>query len=479
MNRTLFCMGLCAVAALAAPAHAVPAPRTVAVKVDARLVRYEIDPLFFGVCPMLHYENDDAMADGVIEGHLRALPARFLRFPGGTESDNYLWDERRLHDGTRWPAQDLPRNMMDTDRFIALCRRIGAEPVICVNTELAFFESRERALQLAADWVRYCNVEKGYGVRYWEIGNEPYFYSRFDAREYAALFVDMAKAMKAVDPAIKVAAVGNWRIEYSGWKARIPAERHAEAQTLDLQADQHVDGAREKVERMMTLKDADWWWPQVLEIAGPHADMVSIHWYFNLDQLPWMSGHIQRFAALCREKVPGKELPIMVTEWNVYKSEDLSDMERALAIGEAAGRLLDGGVARANYWPLRCGGGAYNARALLDVRRKSPTANYHVLQRFARTAGRRRVESKAKDDGIFHFAAASADGHWSVFLVNRGPDDLRVALELAGVPDGAVSVETLADPSGRANLSERTFAGEVFAVDAPRHSLVVVSSRAP
>ena len=153
---------------------------------DPQSASYSIDPAFFGVCDMFWKESDEYMADGVIENYLKEMQCGFLRFPGGTESDNFDWRTNTLVDKRRWPNED-GQDKLTTDKFISLCRRIGAEPIICVNTEIAIFESEQTAIELAADWVEYCNIEKGYDVKYWEIGNEPYYHYRFTAETYAAL----------------------------------------------------------------------------------------------------------------------------------------------------------------------------------------------------------------------------------------------------------------------------------------------------
>ena len=57
----------------------------------------------------------------------------------------------------------------------------------------------------------HANKEKGYDVKYWEIGNETYLpgtYYPATAREYAEAFGKYARAMKGVDPSIQIGAVG-------------------------------------------------------------------------------------------------------------------------------------------------------------------------------------------------------------------------------------------------------------------------------
>lgn len=62
-----------------------------------------IAPGYFGISTDGHHESPAARADGRVVAALRALPCRLVRFPGGTESDNYLWDEHRWWDPRMYP----------------------------------------------------------------------------------------------------------------------------------------------------------------------------------------------------------------------------------------------------------------------------------------------------------------------------------------------------------------------------------------
>jgi alpha-L-arabinofuranosidase len=79
-------------------------------------------------------------------------------------------------------------------------RAINAQAFISVNYGTG-------TAQEAADWVRYSNITKGYGFKFWEIGNENYGSWETDAHarphdpfSYATLSRDYINAMKAVDP---------------------------------------------------------------------------------------------------------------------------------------------------------------------------------------------------------------------------------------------------------------------------------------
>jgi hypothetical protein len=54
---------------------------------------------------------------------------------------------------------------------------LGAEPSISVRLHGGTPEA-------AAELVRYTNIEQGYAVRYWSIGNEPSLYRDYDTETY-------------------------------------------------------------------------------------------------------------------------------------------------------------------------------------------------------------------------------------------------------------------------------------------------------
>ncbi len=148
-----------------------------------------------------------------------------LRFPGGNFVSGYHWEDgigaiekRPLRPNPAWPDV-VEYNHVGTDEYIALCRAIGCEPLICINAGNGTPEE-------AARWVEYCNgspstpqgrrrAENGHpqphNVRYWEIGNElwgDWQIGHCSREEYADRYRRFVQAMKAVDPTIEVIACG-------------------------------------------------------------------------------------------------------------------------------------------------------------------------------------------------------------------------------------------------------------------------------
>jgi hypothetical protein len=101
-----------------------------------------------------------------------------------------------------------PFDEAQIDAFVAYCRTVGAEPILQVPLIANNIDAGASSPQTAADMVTYANVTKGYGIQYWEIGNEPDLYARtFDAgvpltaTDYCDTFHAYAAAMMAANAA--------------------------------------------------------------------------------------------------------------------------------------------------------------------------------------------------------------------------------------------------------------------------------------
>jgi alpha-L-arabinofuranosidase len=150
---------------------------------------------------------------------LKDMGLASFRYPGGCFASFVDWEsmvgppERRLpFTNPFWGG--LEPNHVGTDEFLRLMELVRGEPLLEVNM---ISGTPERA----AAWVEYCNGSehsaygrkralnghaKPYGVTYWELDNE--VFRRFSAEQYAAECRRYAAAMRAVDPRIKLMAVG-------------------------------------------------------------------------------------------------------------------------------------------------------------------------------------------------------------------------------------------------------------------------------
>jgi len=213
----------------------IPTVTTLEVFPDSVLSDVSHDPIGINLD---YFMDDDAYlqpARGTADA-LKAMGVRYLRYPGGNKSDFYFfskppWDRSeptlaRTGKGAVGGRDRVLNNysefavdVLDFDEFMEMCRETGAEPVLCVAAdeylvdypEGCTWASREELIEHAVEWVRYANIKKGYGVKYWLIGNESWHRQNINstAEIYARDVIDFSMAMKAVDPSIHIVPNGN------------------------------------------------------------------------------------------------------------------------------------------------------------------------------------------------------------------------------------------------------------------------------
>ncbi len=114
-------------------------------------------------------------------------------------------------------ANTPPFDNAQFDKAVAYARAIGAEPVIQVPL-LADNAGKAPTPDTAAAMVTYANVTKGYGIKYFSVGNEPDLYDTqgwptnmsqpaipgYTPSDYCTSVRAFVTAMKAVDPTIQI-----------------------------------------------------------------------------------------------------------------------------------------------------------------------------------------------------------------------------------------------------------------------------------
>ena len=178
---------------------------------------------------------------------LKEMQVKLLRYPGGCFAEYYNWRDGLLPVDARPPIGPAPEKFLlpytdgfDTheigvDEYMALCRELNCEPAITVRIT-------EGSPAEAASWVEYCNGgndtkwgrvrrERGhaepYSVKYWFLGNEiSYWWGRnggpSKTERYVDLCVEFAKAMKRVDPSIRLIGSGVAGVRRAGHRFQTP-----------------------------------------------------------------------------------------------------------------------------------------------------------------------------------------------------------------------------------------------------------------
>ena len=431
----------------------------------------------------------DVAAGGVrrdVFDKIKSLKPAFIRWPGGNVAQDYRWlwgvgprDERVTWSNLSWKNEPEPGDF-GTDEFVMFARALGTEPSITVNVE-----GRGATVAEAAAWVEYCNgpatskygamrAAHGhpapFGVKYWEVGNEiwgNWVRGHSDAETYARNYNRYAQAMRAVDPSIKLIAVG----------------------------------------------DNDMKWNRtVLREAGRDIDYLAIHHYYGRsemrgDPLNLMARplFLERFYAqvgeLLREFQLTGRVKLAINEWGLdLPSERQYSMESALYgarlmnVFERSGEVVEMSAVSdlVNGWP---GGIIQAGRDSVFV---SPI--YLVNQLYAEHRGdvrlATRIDSPTFDTSregtnvpyLDAVASRSADGKTIVIkAVNTSRTGaLLTTITVQGAnPAPRAELKTITGPSLQASndfsrpeavsIQRRSLpSGRSFAVTLPKHSVSVI-----
>ncbi|MEN6578397.1 MAG: alpha-L-arabinofuranosidase C-terminal domain-containing protein [Phycisphaerales bacterium] len=188
----------------------------------------------FVVDRVLLYPADHiSRADPDVIRFLRESRLPILRWPGGNFVSGYHWQDgvgpierRPTLPNYAWGQQE--DNLFGTDEFLAFCRAVGCDPMICIN-------AGDGTPEEAAQWVEYCNGgpdtpmgrlraangnSKPFNMRHWEVGNElwgNWQYHWTTAEGYVDRYRRFVKAMLAADPTIEVYACGAPVLWGKGW----------------------------------------------------------------------------------------------------------------------------------------------------------------------------------------------------------------------------------------------------------------------
>lgn len=370
-----------------APPTPVPTPVPETLYVDPSLSLGKISPYVYGS----NYGPWIAVPANMLDAAY-ASGVSILRFPGGEWGD----------------ANDLREHQID--QFMIFAGQMGAD---------VFFNVRLRggSPEQAADLVRYLNLEKGYGVRYWGIGNEPTLFSEvlgrnYDTGEFNEQWRQFAEAMRAVDPGILL--VGPEIHQFTGDETSNPKDSQGQD-----------------------------WMLEFLQANGDMVDVVSFHRYpfplartsgnASVEDLRQNTFEWDDTVAYLRRQIheiTGREIPIAVTEANSHYTssaggEGTPDSHyNAIWWGDVLSSLIREGVVMVNHWMLTSYG-SYGGWGLVGRGEVYPT--YYTYQLF-KQLGTELLYSSSDDPFVSILAARRQDGALTILLVNLADEEIQKLL---------------------------------------------------
>jgi hypothetical protein len=424
-------------AAAATPVH---------ISVDARQIVRSVDERMFGLNATIwdgEFGTDETLALLAVAG------TRALRFGGGSLSNEYHWQTNTTLDNEwTWPT--------DFDEFARVAMGLNAQVFITTNYGTGTPED-------AAAWVRYANVERGYGFLYWEIGNENYGTwetdhqaVRHDPYTYAVRARDYIAQMKAIDPRVRVGVV------------------------VATGEDSYVNNTAHPATNPRTGLVHNGWTPVLLTTLRSLGVTPDFAIYHRYEQAP---GH-ENDAVLLQSAVSwsadaanlrrqlsdylgaaGESVELVVTENNsVYTNpgKQTTSLVNGLFLADSFGRLLQTEFNALLWWDVRNSqeqnnnnsSGLYGWRQYGDygvistasdfgsATSYEPYPTYYVwklLSRFAR-GGDDVVRATSDSALLALYAARCADGSLSLLVINKDRNDsLTASIELSGFTPGATA----------------------------------------
>lgn len=337
----------------------------------------------------------DAVAS--VETQTQELKLRFLR-AGGANNDK---------------QEPTPFTLAEIDDFVTFAQTVGSEPLLQVPL-IKNIAGDAATAQDAADLVTYVNVTKGYGIKYFSIGNEPDLYEEqslrdkdYDAVAFCAEFREFATAMRAVDPNIKFVGPD------LSWKYMV---------------------------------DNDWLTP-FLENCGDVVDVVAVHRYplqptdcTAAKAYGDVAGYRRVLTRLRKvmSSTGQAEKPLAITEANITWDGDpaKSKLEAspgtfpaAMWVADNLGASLEGQLDSISYWSLSEGW----TLGFFDGTEPRPA--FHVLKLFSTQFGSEVLTVTGAPTNVSVYSGHDNDtARTSLFVLNKASDPLELSVDFVDLP---------------------------------------------
>lgn len=231
---------------------------------------------------------------------LRGLAPPFIRWPGGSFASTYKWQDgigpfasRVYHPNEIWGGYSDYYGF-GTDEYLELTRQLGADPLIVLPAP----NDKPASVEYAMNWVHYVNDPpttswgrmrarnrhpEPYGVRYFQIDNEP-MNNGFTPERYAAIVNLYGSRLRQIAPDAVIIACGQKRSNDMAWSEK------------------------------------------VIDLAGDYFDVLGVHNYeYESDLFESGVRRIRDYLAKLRDYVRASAHPgirLAVLEWNLSRTYD-------------------------------------------------------------------------------------------------------------------------------------------------------------
>ena len=363
-----------------------------------------------------------------INGPLKKLQMGLVRMPGGSISDRYYWNGNGVikDDGTIDKSKFKPFEKQgywqidysayksgfsidskDWSKINPNAVRLDAKQMHEITSEhpiahnLVTVNIGTGTPELAAQWVKWANKTNNYNVKYWELGNElngsweaghiTADGSPMTPEKYTERFVKFAKAMKAIDPTIKI---GGPSCDVS-----------------------HHD---------------DYFTP-LLRDAGKYVDFITFHYYSlrssiapekelfkGLKNLKPVMEHLNELVNKFQPERKDK-IEYCISEWNskLPKDQDAYRLFNGLWFSAWIGEMIKEGVSSATVWDIFSGKDNGHGLLVACGDQFVPTGRYWAFYLWSNYMADTLVESSVTNGDTLHVYATKDDKNLYIMIMNE------------------------------------------------------------
>ena len=458
----------------------IPRPEPVGdakVNINGAKKKHIISPMIQGHGLSYSVEKDNIYEDGSLAQVYQDVGAGFLRWPGGTPTTMYHWNDLAAGWVDNWNPDypkswdPAPADYMDLDEYMKLSIAAGTEPMLGINMSSGMEWDREAdGLNEAVALVKYCQ-ENNFDVKCFYLDNEPYHdgngYNKdlrgdgghWTATTYAEKFNIYADSIRKYIPDALL---------FANWKEQLRNNRSD----------------------YVTL----------INIAGDNIDYIDVHWYWKWGNSTWnmwkaktpMKNENQWYngGSYVEETAYFKDLTTSLghpdiklasLEWNIAPGDHNTNPAHtpymtALMQSEMQMQLMQAGIEYASMWTTQWANSSTAEFQQLvnsdDNYKPSPTAAFFKLYKNALNGVL--LESNTIVENLLVTAVLKDDNKVIVYLLNKNNETTLLDFNIDGHSiQSVVKALCFQDPGITQNIDVQQ-KNTNYSVELPKFSLTMI-----
>lgn len=409
--------------------------------INPSIQMHNVSPMIQGLGLVYSMEADSIYSDASMAQLYQDIGTSFLRWPGGTVTTHYHWDDLT---GNGWadswnPNYDTtnnknPSSYMDLDEYMQLCLSSNVEPMLGINMSSGMEWNRQAdGKQEAINLIKYCQKrEKDTGwkhVKYFFMDNESYHGSnlynkdldndneRWTATSYAhELNAYVEEIKKLVPDAIIIA----------NWANKI-----------------------RKIGPLATL----------INIAGDNIDYIDVHWYWRWGESNWNLWKAQtpmefenqwydggtfveeiEFFNNLTDSLNKPHIKLAALEWNIAPGDynvnpSHTQFMQALMQSEMQMQFIQGDLRIASMWSTQWPNSSNHPfmHVVNSDNNYNPSPSAKIFELYQESMNNDVIQSSSSDGDVMITAVKKNNNNIIVFVLSKKDQDQNFTFNIAGM----------------------------------------------